>query len=683
MTTSNNPLPENLQPIGDLCVPVSVPNDTEWLWLLAKCLSFPTARRFWRKDATETDLALMMAEWDSRVYNPTVEKIIDGIICAEQEIDNCLEYANNATFLAYSPQNPHTQPDFVPDGYPNQPFFKFGAIVPESLPDWLEGLVGDWLTDMTGYESNDVLTVINSFPLFASWEEILTSGLPRITLQFSGVGIVQLRLLLVPFGGRAIISIDIEPNIGDILAGVFSGNVRSIELERDLSSIPMETDIDHIEEIVLTEDIEHTIYITFLPVIDGSLIPIKYGGGLRSVTLCGEFAFEDAPSGDCDIPTIIADEEFFTEEYAPQIFGEYFSETQANEVAQAALYDDTPQSIAPDAPVGVPDERERNALCGAVQRFVELYASTKLCLIQSKNFVEVMWTKLTGAANEFYGAATSLISPIYSPNIFSCFVSDAAAITALQNDAAIEELACFIYDELKSVAMSQSNFDDAILAAATTLSGNAADIACLMQNDNNQSLYINFLESYQINLQKIINNVDVPCPCETQEYKLWAHDFANGMGPFIIAYTNNIAIGALSGGMMVGNDIGSSKMIQMEWNGFNTAWRIHGVKLYITRAGSALNGTLDTTFVYGQPYPNNSHSRITLQSSGAQSDGVQTRCHDIPFDGWHDGFRQLIVAARVSDTGASSSITMSKIEILFDADYAPSGYLTEDADLCT
>jgi hypothetical protein len=479
-------------------------------------------------------------EWDTRWTNTELYtsderqafaselmyRLMNPVDCAEQEIDNCLEYANNVTFLSYSPQNPHTEPDVIPAGYPNSPFFKFGSIIPDSLPDWLEDFVEDWATEMTGYEPDDVLTVINSFPLFASWEDILTSGLPRITLEFSGVGIVQIRLLLVPFGSRAIITVDVEPNIADIISNIFEGNVRSIELERDFSSIPLETDIDHIEEIVLTEDIEHTIYITFLPVVDITLLPLKYGGGIRSVTFCGEFAFAEAPIA--DIPTIIADDTYFETEYVPVVFGEFYSATVAQAAAQAAIYDDTPQSVAPDVPVAAPNAVEKNALCYAVNRFVELYSSQKLCLIQSQNFLETFFHELAGAANNFYNTLSNLMLPFYSANIFSCFVDDTAAMAALVDAAAIEELACFIYEELKTVAMSQANFDAAILDAATTLTGNAQDIACLMQNDSSEDIFIAFLLGYNIAIERQNDGDDLECPCETDTYWMKVYDFALG-----------------------------------------------------------------------------------------------------------------------------------------------------------
>jgi hypothetical protein len=237
----------------------------------------------------------------------------------------------------------------------------------------------------------------------------------------------------------------------------------------------------------------------------------------------------ECPDGDCPeeltIPDIIADDTYFETEYVPVTFGEYYSETVANEATQAAAYDTTPQSIAPDAPTGTPNAIEKNALCAAVHRFVSLYASTKLCLIQSKNFIEILWTKLAGAVNDMYDAVVTVMSPIYSPNIYSCFVSDAVAITALQDESAIEELACFIYDELKTVTMSESNFNTAVGDAATTLTGDAQKIACIMNNDNSLSLYINMLEAYNVAL----GQDDAECPCEAPTtYWMLYMDFRTG-----------------------------------------------------------------------------------------------------------------------------------------------------------
>lgn len=95
MTTTKNRLPIELQPVGQICVPLFVPDDSEWLWLAAKCLSFPTAKRFWQdKDDGNTDT--MIAEWQARVYLPFVDRISNGVLCEGslvtcQDIVDCIE----------------------------------------------------------------------------------------------------------------------------------------------------------------------------------------------------------------------------------------------------------------------------------------------------------------------------------------------------------------------------------------------------------------------------------------------------------------------------------------------------------------------------------------------------------------------------------------------------------------
>lgn len=438
--------------------------------------------------------------------------------------DFCLDYENaDSSMINFYPQDPHTQPDLVPSGYLLPPFWVFGDVLPIDIGSWFD----DLLEDITGYLPTDVLTTIGSFPILGSWDDLVGANLPRIDIDVTGKGILELHLLSIPFGGRALITLDTIPNILDIVAGLWLESDWLVDLDRDYTSIPPESLEVMIVEFPVETTGAHTVHVTLLPVVNDSLVPLSYGGGIRKITWCPD-EIPDEPIGDCDITTLLADNVFFTDEYVPAIFGEYYAETVANETAQAAIYDNTPQSIGVDIPVSVPNATEKNALCGAVSRFVSLYASTKLCLIQSKNFFEVFWTNLANAINDMYNAVTNLMSPIYSPNIYSCFIDDVTAITALQDVDAIEELACYIYDELKTVTMSETAFNDAVSNASTDLTGNSQDIACLMQNDNNLSLYINMLEAYQIALTQLSNSQDVSCPCESDTYWMKVWDFANG-----------------------------------------------------------------------------------------------------------------------------------------------------------
>ena len=446
--------------------------------------------------------------------------------------DTCKDYTTDTTeIITFAPQDPYTEPDVTPPGYLMPPFWVVGDVLPEFLPDWFAEIITDIVEQFTGYEDDDVLATIGSIPLFANWLELLEDGLPRFTITVEDAGTLELHLLSVPLGGRLLVSVDIDFDLVDIIEGIITDGFKLIELERDYSSAPPELDVDHIEEIVLEAAGSHVIYCTFLPVVDLDAIPLKFGGGIRKVVWCPD-NIPDEPCEECPeeltIPEIIADDTYFETEYVPKVFGEYYSETVAQAAAQAAIYDDTPQSVAPDVPVAAPNAVEKNALCYAVNRFVDLYSSQKLCLIQSQNWLENLLSDMANAANDFYNTAANLMLPFYSANIFSCFVDDAAAMTALQDDAAIEELACYLYEELKTVAMSQANFDAAILDAATTLTGNAQDIACLMQNDSSEDIFIAFLLGYNIAIERQNAGDDLECPCETDTYWMKVYDFSLG-----------------------------------------------------------------------------------------------------------------------------------------------------------
>lgn len=500
------------------CIPIVVPNNPEFNAAFAAAIyglySSMAKPYFWRTLGTlSPELA---AEYASRGLAQTE--------AYEECGDDCSgELSPSHQIITYEPQDPHTEPDLIPDGYLMPPFWVFGEVLPEFITDWFGGLI----EELTGYNLTDVLLTIGSFPILADWFDIADFALPQIAIETSGIGEIEIHLLAVPFGGRALITLDEQPSLADIVSGLWNDSDSMVDTVLDVTSIPPETATEIIIERSVTEAGTHTFYVTFIPVVDDELIPLGFGGGLRSVVWCGDILpeCEECPP-EPTIQELIVEGDTFETEYAPAVFGEYWSETVANEAVKATAYDGTPQSIAPRAPTGVPNSVEKNALCAAVNSFVGLYTSTKLCLIQSKNFVEVFWNNLANAINQFYDAVTSLMSPIYSPNIFSCFVDDSAAITALQDSAAIEELACFLYEGLKTVTMSQANFDSAITDAATTLTGNAQKIACIMENDNSLSVYINMLESYNVQLNRQANSDDVECPCETDTYWMLLQDFS-------------------------------------------------------------------------------------------------------------------------------------------------------------
>lgn len=188
-------------------------------------------------------------------------------ILSEQD---CVEYPTYSHFMAYYPTNPFVEPNTIPDGYAAPPFVVNGENGVE-IPDYLAG---------------DVLVQPDSLTFDIDWFDSLAGQLPTVQIVVQGEGTAYIKLLSVANGGIACITIDNPPDLLDILGGVLSGSESLIDTNRDAISLPPETVKEIIYEAQVTGTGLHTIYIVFLPIVDDSFIPLRYGGGFRGVQLC-------------------------------------------------------------------------------------------------------------------------------------------------------------------------------------------------------------------------------------------------------------------------------------------------------------------------------------------------------------------------------------------------------------
>jgi hypothetical protein len=180
-----------------------------------------------------------------------------------------LAYPPFAGFISYTPQNPYTQPDFVPDGYELPPFYVNGKDSAHDLPN---------------YNKGDIIVNFGAINLEVGLE---LENAPQIVLCLEGSGVVELKLLSIAQGGVVVLTVDNPPDIFDILAGIISDDLLIVDLNQDIISLPPETATEIIQELTIETEGEHNVYITFLPILDDSLIPLRFGGGLRAVDLCG------------------------------------------------------------------------------------------------------------------------------------------------------------------------------------------------------------------------------------------------------------------------------------------------------------------------------------------------------------------------------------------------------------
>lgn len=198
-----------------------------------------------------------------------------GLICAPvmQEEGDCANYLPYAPFAEYSPQNPYNEPDLTPPDYLMPPFMRnTGFEYPE----------------LFGYKASDVFVPFGAVNIAP--ENVFMLNYPQIKISVRGSGQIELDLLSVQAGGFAVIKVGSPPNILDILQElIIETGVIIIDLENDSASIPPESDIVIAEEINIEAAVNETtdVYVVFIPKLNDSLNALGFGGGIRSIGLCG------------------------------------------------------------------------------------------------------------------------------------------------------------------------------------------------------------------------------------------------------------------------------------------------------------------------------------------------------------------------------------------------------------
>lgn len=258
-----------------------------WSPILTGALSRLTVPELYLSDGEESvqDVLKLMNLVAGIGDNPCLPQSVDAMSCAY--------YPSWYAGIEYTPNNPFSSGD-LPAGYDNPAFIRFSRF-DTWFPDWLDDWFFGAIENVTGYLENDIFV----FPLSLADQIDPYSDLdyPTIKLTVQGTGILRLKFLLAPLGGRALISFD-PVDILDIFSAIFTTDDRIIELNRDILALVPETDVDAIEEIVLDTDTTHEIYITFLPTINDEFPIVQYGGGFRGYEVCGNLTVISPVTGE-------------------------------------------------------------------------------------------------------------------------------------------------------------------------------------------------------------------------------------------------------------------------------------------------------------------------------------------------------------------------------------------------
>jgi hypothetical protein len=191
----------------------------------------------------------------------------------------------DSPFISWAPNDPFLDPFGIPIGYQNPPWVNLSRVVPG--------------TQLIGLEETDIITtMLQIIGLYTPTSivdfllHIILTGFPRFTIHVVGSGTVELHLLKVPFGGRALVNLD-NSLTNNKLVPVTSVEVTDVGsyLSQFLSFIGQGVSgtlfVEEIIEVEIEGDGEHDIHVTMLPNVSGNQL-FGFGGGLRSVNFCGD-----------------------------------------------------------------------------------------------------------------------------------------------------------------------------------------------------------------------------------------------------------------------------------------------------------------------------------------------------------------------------------------------------------
>lgn len=267
MARFEHKLPAVLEPVGDICVEVTIPAHPDYIALFIRAVRMLETNRLYYRDEN-LSAKIVVEQWRKRTITPLIEALATGTGACGVD-GECLAYPPFANFISYFPQNPYTEPDLIPDGFLAPPFYVNGKDNEHDLPN---------------YNKGDIIVDFSAINLEPSWDLDKT---PRIELCLSGSGVAEIHLLNIVQGGVALISLDNPVDLGDIIAGIIDDDLKSIDLNQDIISLPPESAEEIIIEVEVLTEGDHIIYIYFLPTVNDSLIPLAFGGGLREISLCG------------------------------------------------------------------------------------------------------------------------------------------------------------------------------------------------------------------------------------------------------------------------------------------------------------------------------------------------------------------------------------------------------------
>ena len=475
---------------------IEIPNDLNHIIAFWGALEELTYWRNWERDEAHTALAV------TSVWADVIKKArssLDNADCESPVL--CQEYRPTSSRLEWFPESPYAPGESVPDGYTYHPW----TIVDNSI---LGTIIGMW---GLGYQVGDVYTDFTKLPAMSSWEDIFANlgNMPSIKIDnLHGEGTVKLHLLNIPQGGRLLVQID---DSFDLL------NYQAVELNKDLVSVPQETQTPIVIEVPVAGLGDHSVKISFLPTVDEALIPIFFGGGFRSFELCGfgregchfmsEECCDDLISGQSTTNELLA-------KIISMLQGGVTGTFQFN--GNIAPPDEGAGDCAPssfdhngDSETGDELVRRNKALCLTVNQYVK---ALLLKVLRDMNSPQALIDYVDGKFPDVtVPLSLSNLTVIYPNPLFSLTIF----FNALADDIAIGDVACAMFSGLTGDKNNtSSNFRDSL--SGIDLGEELQDFVTIVHGSNAVSQnYKDFNTTLNANNNASVD--DYECPCSDEE----------------------------------------------------------------------------------------------------------------------------------------------------------------------
>lgn len=260
------PIPSDWNGTDWICQQIWIPDSREWRAAVRGSIYALARGRSWDgKTGTITSAQATGYE----IYRRYVEDD-SCTACADPDPGECTTFPANANFITFYPNHPDYQPNV---------YYPFPTPVFTSRWHRDNALLQIILGGILGWGPDDLwCTLAVDWPQEdpGDWATI---GPPSFTVWLEGEGVVELHMIAIPFGGYVISMVD-----GDILQTTYT----SLSVDW-LESTDIE--IDAVDEVVHEIQISgpgpHRIQTAFIPIPETSPPFIGFGGGLRSVVLCG------------------------------------------------------------------------------------------------------------------------------------------------------------------------------------------------------------------------------------------------------------------------------------------------------------------------------------------------------------------------------------------------------------